>query len=224
MQAEVFPGKHNSSGTLKQKTRGIILKDIITVLYDDFETLDVFGPVEVLGTLADRFNMVFTSLNGGIVTSSQKVPVPTVPFGNPDAGSYVLLIPGGTGTRQLVKDGEYIDHLRRLAGNAEFILTVCTGSILLSKTGILDGRQATSNKKVFAWTGTESPAVNWIKNARWVKDGNIYTSSGVSAGIDMALGFVSDQFGRDTALQVARGIEYEWHEDPSWDPFAELYG
>ena len=174
----------------------------------------------MLGTLADRFNIVFTSQNGGMVTSSQMVPVFTVPFGNLDFRNYILLIPGGTGTRQLVKDGAYIDHLRRLAGNAEFILTVCTGSILLSKTGILDGKQATSNKKVFAWTAKESPAVNWIKKARWVKDGNIYTSSGVSAGIDMALGFVADQFGRDTALQVTRGIEYEWHEDPACDPFA----
>jgi transcriptional regulator GlxA family with amidase domain len=199
-------------------------KDVITVLYDDFETLDVFGPVEVLGTLADRFNIIFTSQNGAIITSTQKVPVSTIPFGVPDARSYVLLIPGGVGTRQLVKDREYIDALRRLAENAEFILTVCTGSILLSKTGLLDGKQATSNKRVFAWTGMESPAVNWIKKARWVKAGNIYTSSGVSAGIDMALGFVADQFGRGTALQVARTIEYEWHEDPTWDPFAGLYG
>lgn len=81
----------------------------------------------------------------------------------------------------------------------------------------------TSNKRVFPWTGMESPNVNWVKKARWVKAGNIYTSSGVSAGIDMALGFVADHLGRGTALKVAQKIEYEWHEDPSWDPFAELY-
>jgi transcriptional regulator GlxA family with amidase domain len=199
------------------------MKDVITVLYDDFETLDVFGPVEVLGTLADQFNTVFTSLNGGIVRSTQNVPVLTVPFEELDTREYILLIPGGVGTRLLVKDGVFIDNLHRLADNAEFILTVCTGSILLSKTGMLDGKQATSNKRVFAWTSVESPAVNWVKKARWVRAGNIYTSSGVSAGIDMALGFVADQYGRDTALHVARTIEYEWHEDPIRDPFAELY-
>lgn len=202
------------------ESQGTTMKDVITVLYDDFETLDVFGPVEVLGTLPDRFNTVFTSLNGGIIKSSQNVPVLTVPFEEPDARTYILLIPGGAGTRLLVKDGVFIDNLRRLADHAEFILTVCTGSILLSKTGMLDGKQATSNKRVFSWTGMESPAVNWVKKARWVKDGNIYTSSGVSAGIDMALGFVADQFGRDTALQIAQTIEYEWHEDPTGDPFA----
>lgn len=199
------------------------MKTIIVILYNDFETLDVFGPVEVLGTLADRFNIIHASQNGGIVRSTQKVPVPTVPFEDLDTKGSVLLIPGGVGTRQLVKNREYTSSLIRLAGDAEFILTVCTGSILLSKTGLLDGKKATSNKRVFAWTGMESPAVYWIKKARWVKDGNIYTSSGVSAGIDMALGFVADRFGLETALEVARGIEYEWHEDPTWDPFAELY-
>jgi putative intracellular protease/amidase len=200
------------------------MKEIITVLFNGFETLDVFGPVEVLGALPDRFNIIFASHTGGVVTSTQKVPVLTVPLANCIAKNPLLLVPGGLGTRDLTKNRAFIDALGGLAKDAEFILTVCTGSILLSKTGILDGKQATSNKRVFPWTKVESPAVNWIKNARWVKDGNIYTSSGVSAGIDMTLGFVADRFGRDTAFQVARGIEYEWHEDSSWDPFAELYG
>ena len=200
------------------------MKDVITVLYEDFETLDAFGPVEVIGAIADRFNMIFASRSGGLVQSSQKVPVMTRPFDELNTQNYILLVPGGIGARQLVKDREYIDSLHRLADSAEFILTVCTGSILLSKTGILDGKQATSNKRVFPWTGMESPAVNWVKKARWVKSGKIYTSSGVSAGIDMALGFVAGWFGRETALKIARTIEYDWHEDPAWDPFADLYG
>lgn len=158
------------------------------------------------------------------MTSSQNVQVLTTPLDELDSGKYILLVPGGAGARLLVKDEEFINGLRRLAEEAEFILTVCTGSILLSKTGLLDGKQATSNKRVFAWTGMESPQVNWVKKARWVKEGTIYSSSGVSAGTDMALGFVADQLGPDVALQVAREIEYEWHDDPSWDPFAEIYG
>ncbi len=200
------------------------MKNVITILYEDFETLDAFGPIEVLGTLADRFNIIVASLSGGLVWSSQKGPVMTRAFRDLDVRDYILLIPGGIGTRQLVRDRQYIDSLSTLADRAECILTVCTGSILLSKTGFLDGKQATSNKRVFQWTGMESPDVDWVKKARWVKAGNIYTSSGVSAGIDMALGFVADQFGLDTALKVAQTIEYDWHEDPAWDPFAELYG
>jgi len=62
--------------------------------------------------------------------------------------------------------------------------------------------------------------VDWIRQARWVKDGNIYTSSGVSAGIDMTLGFISDQHGTDTAQRVASQIEYMWNVNPDRDPFA----
>jgi putative intracellular protease/amidase len=108
------------------------MKDVITVLYEDFETLDLFGPVEVLGTLADRFNIIFASRNGGLVQSSQKVQVMTQSFEGLDTHNYILRIPGGIGARQLVKDGENIDSLRKLTDDAEFILTVCTGSILLS--------------------------------------------------------------------------------------------
>ena len=88
---------------------------------------------------------------------------------------------------------------------------------------LLDGRRATSNKRAFHWAQAESPKVQWVKKARWVKDGNVYTSSGLSAGIDMALGFVSDLLGRDIAKQQSNEIEYEWRENADWDPFSELY-
>jgi transcriptional regulator GlxA family with amidase domain len=199
------------------------VKTIATILFDDFETLDVFGPIEVFGRLKQHFSPEFFSANGGIVTSSHNVRVVTQPLSDLQTESYILLIPGGMGTRALVKDPGFIQSLSRLAQKAEFILTVCTGSGLFSKTGLLDGRRATSNKRAFQWAQTESPKVQWVKRARWVKDGNIYTSSGVSAGIDMALGFVSDLLGRDLAKQQSNEIEYEWRENADWDPFSELY-
>ncbi|MDO9324370.1 MAG: DJ-1/PfpI family protein [Methanoregula sp.] len=198
------------------------MRDVITILFNDFETLDVFGPIEVLGRLPEQFNPLFYSITGGIITSSQNVPVMTRPLSELKSTRYILLIPGGTGARDLLNNEAFIATLRSLAGKGEFILTVCTGSIILSRTGILDGRNATSNKRVFAWTKT-APGVNWIKKARWVKDGTIYTSSGVSAGTDMALGFVSDLLGRPVAKLVSQEIEYEWNEDPGYDPFADLY-
>ena len=198
------------------------MRDVITILYNGFETLDVFGPIEVLGRLPEHFNPQFYSMTGGIITSSQNVPVMTSPLSELKSTKYILFIPGGNGARDLVNNDEFITTLRTLAGNAEFIITVCTGSIILSRTGILDGKSATSNKRMFVWTKT-APGVNWIKKARWVKDGTIYTSSGVSAGTDMALGFVSDLLGHPAAEQVSREIEYEWNKDPSHDPFSELY-
>jgi transcriptional regulator GlxA family with amidase domain len=198
-----------------------LLRDIITILFNGFETLDVFGPIEVFGRLPEQFNPLFYSLDGGIITSSQKVPVMTQPFAGLKSSDYILFIPGGIGAREERNNNRFIEALRSLAGNAAFIITVCTGSILLSRTGLLNGRRATSNKMVFAWTRT-APGVIWIKKARWVRDGTIYTSSGVSAGTDMALGFIADQIGYAEAKRVSREIEYEWNEDPDSDPFAEL--
>nr|WP_321350783.1 DJ-1/PfpI family protein [uncultured Methanoregula sp.] len=198
------------------------MRDIITILYNGFETLDVFGPIEVFGRLPEKFNPLFFSLDGGIIRSSQNVPVMTRPLSGLRSSGYILFIPGGEGAREVVGNTEFISALRSLVPDAAFVLTVCTGSIILSRTGILDGRRATSNKRVFAWTRT-APSVNWIKRARWVKDGTIYTSSGVSAGTDMALGFIADQIGMAQAEQVAREIEYTWSNDSGNDPFAELY-
>jgi transcriptional regulator GlxA family with amidase domain len=199
------------------------MRTIVTILFNDFETLDVFGPIEVFGRLPQHFNLEFYSVDGGIVTSSHRVQVVTRKFSQLQSESYILLIPGGVGTRDLVNDVCFINKLAELAKKAEFILTVCTGSILFSKTGLLDGKRATSNKRVFAWTQKESPQVQWIKKSRWIRDGNVYTSSGVSAGIDMTLGFISDLIGYDTAKQQSNEIEYEWKEDPEWDPFSDLY-
>lgn len=197
------------------------MRDIIVVLFDGFETLDVFGPVEVLGRMTDAFSPVFCSLQGGVITSSQSVPVMTESLAV-QTGQYILFIPGGAGVREMIQDKAGITAMKALAMNAEFILTVCTGSILLARTGILEMRRATTNKRLFAWT-SQFPGVTWIQKARWVKDGKIYTSSGVSAGIDMALGFVSDLFGSERAEQVSREIEYEWNRDPDRDPFSDWY-
>ena len=199
------------------------MKEICTILFSNFETLDVFGPIEILGRLKGHFVPQFYSQNGGIIISSQNEPVITKPVSEFNSTDYILLIPGGHGTRDLVQDNTIIDTLASLAKNARYILTVCTGSILFSKTGLLNGKRATSNKRAFHWTKTESPDVIWIKKARCIKDGTIYSSSGVSAGMDMTLGFISDVLGYDIAKQLGMEIEYDWKEDSLWDPFSEIY-
>jgi transcriptional regulator GlxA family with amidase domain len=199
------------------------MRDVAVILFTDFETLDVFGPIEVLGRLTEHFNPKFYSMDGGIVVSSQKVRVETRQISELHSESYILLIPGGIGVRNLLKNGSFVNKMTELSKTAEYIMTVCTGSILFSKTGLLDGKRATSNKRVFSWTNKESPNVQWIKKARWVRDGNIYTSSGVSAGIDMTLGFISDLLGHEIAKQQSNEIEYNWEENSEYDTFSELY-
>jgi transcriptional regulator GlxA family with amidase domain len=132
----------------------------------------------------------------------------------------ILLVPGGFGTRRAVDDGGFLTGLRALAERAPVTTTVCTGSALLARTGLLDGRPATSNKIAWDWVVKQGPRVLWKRRARWVDDGNILTSSGVSAGIDMALALVARLNGRDSAVAAARNMEYVWREDADDDPFA----
>ena len=195
------------------------MTDFNVVLFDGFETLDAFGPVEVIGHLSQVYSLRFHSLNGGIIKSVHRVPVNTLPFAEMDP-SGILLIPGGIGTRTLVNDENFMGQLRSLSEKAQYVLTVCTGSALLAKTNLLNGMKATSNKKAFEWASSNGAEVNWVKKARWVKDGKYYTSSGVSAGIDMILGFVSDVHGVQTAQTIAKDIEYIWNTEMDNDPFA----
>ena len=196
------------------------VKEAAFILFQDFETLDVFGPAEILGRLKDNFHVEFYSVSGGIVSNMHNVSVPTKPLLSAKAEDTVLIIPGGIGTRKLVNDFNFLDKIKRLAESSEYILTICTGSALLAKTGLMDGKKATSNKIAFEWVKNQSCSVEWIKKARWEKDGNIYSSSGISAGIDMTLGFVSDYLGYETAKRLSIEIEYNWQENPEIDNFA----
>ena len=187
------------------------------LLFDQFESLDLFGPVEIFARTPGA-SLHYISMDGGMVTSAQAATVVTAKADTLPAGS-VLLVPGGMGTRRLVRDSVFLAKLAELCASADYILSVCTGSALLAAAGILQDRKATSNKIAFDWVRSAGDA-EWIKKARWVRDGNIYTSSGVSAGIDMALGFVADHYGRDAAEENARKAEYLWSCNAVDDPFA----
>ena len=189
------------------------------LLFDDFETLDALGPAEIFGKLNDDYNLEYFSLNGGIVTSAQNLRIDTVNASEMN-GEYILLVPGGQGTRTLVNDAAFLAMLKDKAQNAKYMLTVCTGSGLVAKTGIMKGKKATSNKKAFDWAANNDSEVDWIKKARWVVDGNLYSSSGVSAGMDMAFGFIADMQGLEKAEDLAARIEYIWNKDKDDDPFA----
>lgn len=179
-------------------------------LFDNFETLDLFGPVEILGRVKEH-ELIYDSLKGGIVRSAQGTEIVTNRLEVLGADS-VLVIPGGRATRELVKDESFLKKLFDLAQDAEYVLSICTGSALLAKAGVLNGIKATSNKKAFDWVVSVSDKVQWCRQARWVRDGKIYTSAGVSAGMDMSLGFIGDLYGMEQAEQIAQDIEYIWNK------------
>ncbi len=211
--------------TPKQQTENAPLdKQIMNIgvlLFDDFETLDVFGPVEIFGRLKNLYSVSFYSLTGGQIKNSHGVSIWTEKLENINNGSDIFLIPGGFGTRKEIKNTLLINAIRQISIASKYVLTVCTGSALLAETGLLDNKKATSNKRAFDWVISNRKNVNWIKKARWTVDGKYYTSSGVSAGMDMTFGFLSDLYGKEFARKNAYEIEFNWTEDKNNDNFSE---
>lgn len=136
----------------------------------------------------------------------------------------MLLVPGGPGVPDAMGDREIVDWITSVASTAELTMSVCTGSALLAGAGVLKGKSATTNKANFNWVAEQGPDIRWTRQARWVEDGGVFTSSGVSAGMDMALAVIAKLHGRDKADAVAWMAEYTWHDDADNDPFSAVHG
>ncbi|SDL37486.1 DJ-1/PfpI family protein [Pedobacter antarcticus] len=194
------------------------------VVFDGFQLLDVFGPLDIFGSLRDKISIIIIGEKGESVKSSAG-PVLKLDYTFSNAPKIdILMIPGGGGTRREVKNEVFLKAVKVLAESAPQVATICTGSAVLAKTGLLDGHRATTNKRAYAWATSQSDKVTWVPEARWVEDGKFFTSSGISAGIDMALGLISKMFGKETAVRIANGAEYIWNDDPNRDPFAKMNG
>ena len=194
------------------------------ILFEGFETLDVFGPIEIFGMLPEKYAVEFYSMRGGLVRSTQNVRADTLPIGGL-AGEYLLFLPGGMGIafmKQYAESGVGKPLIGPAFSFSQDILPAVgeTPLRLLARAGLLKGLAATTNKRAFEWASSNDTEVRWQRRARWVRDGKFYTSSGVSAGMDMALGFIADTEGRAVAEDIARRIEYLWNDNPTDDPFA----
>ncbi|MCU4640356.1 DJ-1/PfpI family protein [Acinetobacter courvalinii] len=193
------------------------------IVFEDFETLDIMGPVELFGLLQQHYQVQFYSLNGGLVSNKHGVYIQTQPFAEIQTHTEsILLIPGGIITFELMKNQEFLDQLKALADQSRYVLTVCTGSSLLAATGILNGVKATSNKMALEIVQSLNNQVLWQTQARWVTDRKFYTSSGISAGMDMTLAFIQDTQGENMAQLCAEEAEYLWNSNPDLDPFCKV--
>lgn len=205
------------------------VRRVAVALFEGFTVLDVYGPVQAFascripredGTLQRLFEICSMAEQSGVVPAGEG-PASYAEYSFANAPAFdILLIPGGFGTRTAVNKAPFLSQLAAASQRAAVTATVCTGSALLARTGLLDNRPATSNKLAWNWVLQQGPRVQWIRHARWVDDGTIITSSGVSAGIDMALSLIARLNGRELALAAARFMEYRWHEDAGDDPFA----
>ncbi len=201
------------------------MKTLAALVFPGFQTLDLFGPLEILG------DHDVGSVDIKIVAETMD-PVPSyhgfrtcVDRTLADGADYdLIMIPGGDSAPLAERNAAIEGWIVAASANAEYVMAVCTGTVLLATTGLLDGRRATTNKKDYTATIPYGPNVNWVPQARWVEDGKFFTSSGVSAGIDMSLAVMAKLFGEEAAEAIAIGTEYDWHRDPDWDPFAKLAG
>ena len=206
-----------------------VIRRVAVALFEGFTVLDVYGPVQAFGSarltrpdgsVQRLFEIVTLAEKAGPVRSGEG-PTTQADHAFADSPAYdVLLVPGGFGTRRAVSNAPLLLALTAASRRAAVTTTVCTGSALVARTGLMDGRPATSNKIAWDWVVRQGPRVRWQRQARWVDDGDLVTSSGVSAGIDMALSVVARLHGVDMARQSAQAMEYVWHEDPMNDSFA----
>jgi putative intracellular protease/amidase len=189
------------------------------VLYPGFEVLDVFGPLEMWAN-DPSFEVVLIAEQAGDVRSAQGAVV-KADHGFADAPALdILMVPGGAGTLAQLENPAMLDFIRLQDRSTDFTTSVCTGSALLAKAGVLKGRKATSNKAAFSLAVQQDSSVTWLKRARWVEDGKYFTSSGVSAGTDMALALVARIHGKPHARALADSLEYRWNDRADDDPFA----
>jgi putative intracellular protease/amidase len=193
------------------------------LFYPGFELLDVYGPLEMFGSLGPgRVRIVSVSEKPGPVASAQG-PETLAAHGYDDCPKLDLIVlPGGIGTLRELGNAATLEFLRARARSAEVTMSICSGSAILAKAGLLDGRRATSNKMFFELATSQSDKVDWVQAARWVEDGPFVTSSGVSAGTDMALAVIARLWGVPIAQQIADLTEYEWQRDAARDPFARF--
>ncbi|MEW1654579.1 GlxA family transcriptional regulator [Streptomyces sp. NPDC093707] len=183
-------------------------RDVLAVLFDGVQSLDVTGPVEVFNTAGrgapGAYRIRTASLDGAPVrTTSGLTLVPDTALDAADP-PHTLLVPGGEGTQ--APDPRLIDWLRAHAPRARRKVSVCSGSFLMAEAGLLDGRRATTHWLLCAQLAERYPAVSVAPEPIYVRDGDVATSAGVTAGIDLALALVEEDLGRDLALAVARQL------------------
>ena len=187
------------------------MRHIGMLIFDDVEELDFVGPWEVLGyatQLSGRDKLLTIAESKRPIRCSKGLTiVPDIAIADTPPLD-VILVPGGHGTRRAVHDASLMAWLRGVAATATWVTSVCTGSLLLHEAGPARGKRVTTH-----WSFVESLRqrgdITVIDDMRFVRDGNLVTAAGVSAGIDMALWLVGQRDGIELARRVQRGIQYE---------------
>lgn len=177
---------------------------VVFALYPRVTQLDFTGPYEVFTRLPGA-RTILASVAGGTVEADGGMTFSGIRKLADIESCALLCVPGGLGTVQALDDRRYLTEVRRLAGTARYVTSVCTGSLLLAAVGLLTGKRAACH---WAWRDSLAAFGATPDPARVVREGNIFTGGGVTAGIDMALTVLAEIAGPDYAQAVQLGIEY----------------
>ena len=189
-------------------------RNVAILLFDDVEVLDFAGPFEVFA-VTDELNN-HTIFNVFTVAETHHAIKPRNGLSvNPDYALSdcpmpdVLIVPGGYGTRQVIEKRDIIEWIQLVSKEAELVLSVCTGSLVLAKAGILEGLQATTHHQVLDTLASLAPNTKIINDKRYVDNGSIVTAAGISAGIDMCFYIIEKLLGSEYAEETATYMEYK---------------
>ena len=186
--------------------------DVVLVVFPGIQGLDLCGPAEVFAAANDELGRAAYRLR---VVAHHPGPLPTTAGVRVLADEAIadvqgpvdtLLVTGGDGTPGAVTDEHLVAEVGRLAVDARRVTSVCSGAFVLAQAGLLDGRRATTHWKVCELLADLFPLVEVDPEPIFVHDGNVWTSAGVTAGMDLALALVEDDHGRDVALAIARRL------------------
>ncbi|HEY8005098.1 MAG TPA: GlxA family transcriptional regulator [Phenylobacterium sp.] len=183
-------------------------RKIAVVIYPNFQILDATGPIaafEIGGRMgSEPYSLDLLAAGGGEVASSSGVRMLARPLG--DDPYDTLLVSGGNGTRRLAELSETVDWLRRRAPGVRRVASVCSGSYLLAEAGLLDGRRATTHWERSDDFARRYPKIRLEADRIFVREGEIWTSAGITAGIDLALALIEEDLGAGVAKRTAQQL------------------
>jgi transcriptional regulator GlxA family with amidase domain len=185
-------------------------RQILVLAVDGCQSLDVLGPVEVFDHASREvpgvYRVELVGPSDGMVTTSSGVRLGVAPVPEPPPRFDTLVVAGGEGPRAAVEDPVTVDWVARASGRARRTASVCTGAYLLAAAGLLDGRRATTHWEFCDGLAKSYAKVHVEPDPVFVRDGDVWTSAGVTAGVDLSLALVEEDLGPDVALAVARQL------------------
>ena len=182
-------------------------RSVVLVCFEGVQALDLVGPWEVfIEGGADQYALRVATLGGGPFLSSSGLKLSADDLARVRGPIDTLLVAGGLGIDAAVADPAFLAPIKRLAATARRVGSICTGAFALAAAGLLDGRRATTHWGWCERLAREYPQVTVDPDPVFIKDGNVYTSAGVTAGMDLVLALVEEDLGREAAVWAARRL------------------